>query len=114
MERMNIADIQENMICYRGDCFTSLFTHKVMNNFADPEMPTNTKIIDPACWCNNYAVRCTATIASSTHSNLTDDSSGWVIPSNKQTHKQDRVLSIIFGILTGNFTGGNVKVNTAT
>ena len=114
MERTNIADIQENMVCYRGDCFTSLFTHKVMNNFVDPEMPTNTKIIDPACWCNNYAVRCTATIVSSTHSNLTDDSSGWVIPSNEQTHKQDRVLSIIFGILTGNFTGGNVKVNTAT
>ena len=36
--------------CYRGDCFVSLFTHRVMRNFIDPELPTNDKIINPACW----------------------------------------------------------------
>jgi len=51
------------MQCYGGDCFNSVFTHRMMNNFADPELPTNIKIIDPKCWAKNYAVRSTAYIA---------------------------------------------------
>lgn len=86
--------------CYRGDCFPSMFTHRMMSNFQDPELPTNHKIIDPGCWAKNYAVRCTAEILATTHSNLTDDSAGWYIPS--PVNKKSNVVSLIFGVLTGN------------
>lgn len=86
--------------CYRGDCFPSMFTHRMMSNFQDPELPTNRKIIDPGCWAKNYAVRCTAEILTDTHSNLTDDSAGWYIPS--PINKKSNVVSLIFGILSGN------------
>jgi hypothetical protein len=72
----------------------------MMSNFADPELPTNHKIVDPVCWAKNYAVRCTAEILATTHSNLTDDSAGWYIPS--PVNKKSNVVSLIFGILTGN------------
>jgi hypothetical protein len=72
----------------------------MMSNFQDPELPTNHKIIDPGCWAKNYAVRCTAEILADTHSNLTDDSAGWFIPS--PVNKKSNVVSLIFGILTGN------------
>ena len=93
-------DDQEVYTCYRGDCFPSMFTHRMMSNFQDPELPTNHKIIDPGCWAKNYAVRCTAEILADTHSNLTDDSAGWYIPS--PVNKKSNVVSLIFGILTGN------------
>lgn len=86
--------------CYRGDCFPSMFTHRMMSNFQDPELPTNRKIIDRGCWAKNYAVRCTAEILADTHSNLTDDSAGWYIPS--PVNKKSNIVSLIFGILTGN------------
>jgi hypothetical protein len=72
----------------------------MMTNFIDPELPTNTEIIDPGCWAKNYAVRCTAELLSSTHSNLTGDSSGFYIPSPK--NKASRMVSLVFGILSGN------------
>ena len=107
--RFNISDLQDgkeekdSITCYRGDCYTSLFTHKVMNNFADTEMPTNTKVIDPACWCNNYAVRCTATIQTTTKSNLLNNTSGWYIPEPENIQKKNKTLQIVFGILAGNY-----------
>ncbi|MDO4465468.1 MAG: hypothetical protein Q4C49_00460 [Bacillota bacterium] len=58
-----------------------MFTHRMFRNFIDPELPTNTQIVDPSCWDENYGVRCTAEILKRTHSNLTADSAGWVIPS---------------------------------
>lgn len=85
---------------FGGDCFTSMFTHRMMTNFIDPELPTNEKIVNPGCWCENYAVRCTAEIISDTHSNLTGDSAGFYIPSPSQ--KTGHIVSLIFGILTGN------------
>ena len=93
-------DKSRTYLCYRGDCFPSMFTHRMMSNFADPELPTNHKIVDPGCWAKNYAVRCTAEILATTHSNLTDDSAGWYIPS--PVNKKSNVVSLIFGILTGN------------
>jgi len=72
----------------------------MMSNFQDPELPTNRKIIDPGCWAKNYAVRCTAEILATTHSNLTDDSGGWYIPS--PVNKKSNIVSLVFGILTGN------------
>ena len=93
-------DAGDTYLCYRGDCFPSMFTHRMMSNFIDPELPTNHKIVDPGCWAKNYAVRCTAEILATTHSNLTDDSAGWYIPS--PVNKASNVVSLIFGILTGN------------
>lgn len=85
---------------FGGDCFSSMFTHRMMTNFIDPELPTNEKIVNPGCWCENYAVRCTAEILSDTHSNLTGDSAGFYIPSPSQ--KTGHIASLIFGILSGN------------
>jgi hypothetical protein len=100
--RRNVSSLKANkpIECFGGDCFTSMFTHRMMSNFIDPELPTNTKIVDPACWAKNYAVRCTAELLSSTHSNLTGDSAGFYIPS--PSSKKSRIVSVIFGILTGN------------
>ena len=120
--RYNISDIdyfKEYFTVARGDCFPSLFTHRMMSNFIDPELPTNHQIIDPACWAKNYGVRCTAEILQSTHSNLTSDSDGWYIPAPKS--KKSSIVSIIFGILTGQWVmvanaaqdmqSGNYSVN---
>lgn len=106
--RINIEDIfytnrinNYSIACYRGDCFLNLFTHRMMNNFVDPELPTNMEIIDPSCWAKNYAVRCTAQILQSTHSNLSSDNEGWYIPLPENT-KKSSIITLIFGILTGN------------
>lgn len=87
--------------CFRGDCFQSMFTHRMHRNFIDPELPTNNKIIDPSCWAANYAVRCTAAILTEAHSNLTDDSDGWVIPAPSN---QPWIQALIY-FLTGNIFG---------
>lgn len=71
----------EEIDCYRGDCFQSLFTHRVMRNFIDPELPTNDKIINPRCWAENYAVRNTAIANATTHWNVTSGDEGWKINS---------------------------------
>ena len=100
--RFNISklDTSTHVNCYNGDCFPSMFTHRMMTNFIDPELPTNTKIIDPGCWAKNYAVRCTAEIITGTHSNLTGDSAGFYVPS--PVSKTSTIVSLVFGILTGN------------
>ena len=90
----------DRITCFGGDCYVSLFTHRMMNNFIDHELPTNTRIVDPACWAKNYLVRCTAEVMADTHSNLTGDSAGFYIPS--PATKASSIVSLIFGILTGN------------
>lgn len=85
---------------FGGDCFPSMFTHRMMNNFIDNELPTNNKIVNPGCWVQNYAVRCTAEILDKPHSNLTGDSAGFYIPS--PSDKKSAIVSLVFGILTGN------------
>lgn len=103
-ERFSVDILMEDggssIEAFCGDCFPSMFTHRMMTNFIDPELPTNTKIINPSCWCENYAVRCTAEILSDTHSNLTGDSAGFYIPSPPD--KTGNIVSLIFGVLTGN------------
>ena len=42
---------------YRGDCFISTYTHRVLWNFIDPELPTNNQIVDPYTWYKNFKVR---------------------------------------------------------
>lgn len=63
--------------CYRGDCFQSLFTHRMFRNFIDPELPTNDKIINPKCWADNYAVRCTAIQNAQLDYNVYSEDQGW-------------------------------------
>ena len=108
--RYSIDRLQTNseFIEYGGDCFPSMFTHRMMTNFIDPELPTNKKIVNPGCWCENYAVRCTAEILADTHSNLTGDSAGFYI---RTDNKNSNIVSLIFGILTGNL--GTI-INAAT
>lgn len=79
--RQNIGS--KTISCYRGDCFTTLFTHRMYHNFQDAELPTNTKIIDPSCWAKNYGVRCTAVPGVSSFYNVTDSAQeGWNLEEN--------------------------------
>jgi hypothetical protein len=71
----------------------------MMTNFIDPELPTNDKIVNPGCWCENYAVRCTAQILADTSSNLVGESAGFYI---NVSNKKSNIVSLVFGILTGN------------
>ena len=96
------VEMTESLDCFRGDCYISLFTHRMFRNFIDPELPTNTQIIDPSCWSKNYGVRCTAEILSSAHSNLTKDSDGWYI--GAPTGKEQWIQAVIY-LLTGNVFG---------
>ena len=79
-DRTEINNLESNSIrCYRGDCFQSLFTHRVLRNFIDPELPTNNKIINPACWAQNYAVRCTAIVDADAKYNIHPENEGWLV-----------------------------------
>lgn len=90
------------LTCARGDCFISMFTHRMFRNFIDPELPTNTEIIDPTCFCENYAVRCTTQIAASATSNLAKEHEGWSIPDDKNA----KAFQTVVYFLTGNILGG--------
>lgn len=100
------TELVPNQDCFRGDCYINMFTHRMNRNFIDPELPTNTKVVNPDCWAQNYGVRCTAALAASTHSNLTSDDSGWYIDDAlKQQQKEKRKQALIY-FLTGNLIGG--------
>ncbi len=51
-------DIEEyctlNEALYRGDCYICQFTHRLNRNFQDPSTPTNSTIVDPKCWAENF------------------------------------------------------------
>lgn len=78
--RTQISEDTLQINCYRGDCFQSLFTHRMMRNFIDPELPTNDKIISPSCWTENYAVRSTAVTNVESSWNVKKEDQGWYIP----------------------------------
>lgn len=42
--------------CYRGDCYVSMFTHRIQRNFIDSELPLCDNIVDKLTWQNNFAV----------------------------------------------------------
>lgn len=65
--------------CYRGDCYTSFFTHRMIRNFIDPDLATNSEVVDPTTWIKNYAVRCTCDSKMQPFSNLKKDYTGWWI-----------------------------------
>lgn len=99
--RYNVSQLRNNtkINCYRGDCFVGLFTHRMMSNFIDPELPTNHKIINPTCWMDNYMVRTTAEIMDHPTPNLMGESTGFYIPAPAQV----TAAFIIKVILTGQF-----------
>ena len=41
---------------YRGDCYINTYTHRMNWNFQDPELPTNTRIVDKYTWYKNWRV----------------------------------------------------------
>lgn len=42
---------------YRGDCYINTYAHRMIWNFIDPDLPTNTKILDPWTWHRNFKVK---------------------------------------------------------
>lgn len=109
------TEMTQNVDCFRGDCYISMFTHRMFRNFIDPELPTNTQIVDPACWRKNYVVRNTTEILIGTHSNLTPDTQGFYIEDNPyvRAEQEARTQSLIY-FLTLNFIGGiiwTIKAN---
>ena len=90
------TQIDENTLqinCYRGDCFQSLFTHRMMRNFIDPELPTNDKIISPSCWAENYAVRSTAVADASANWNVGKEKQGWWISKISENDFHNEIAS---------------------
>ena len=58
---------------YRGDCYINTYTHRVNWNFIDPELPTNTRIVDQWTWYKNYRVKFSKVIITGTA--IMDDAS---------------------------------------
>ena len=55
--RYDITEVpNEGPILYRGDTYICTFTHRFNRNFQDPSAPTNHKIVDEACWKDNFEV----------------------------------------------------------
>ena len=50
------AEIVKTKTFYRGDCYINTYTHRMNWNFIDPELPTNTKIVDKYTWYKNWRV----------------------------------------------------------
>lgn len=48
---------EKTIALYRGDCYINNYTHRMNWNFIDPELPTNTTIVDPYTWYKNYKVQ---------------------------------------------------------
>ena len=39
---------------FSGDCYTGVFSHRMMRNFQDPETPLNDKFVDVNTWKDNF------------------------------------------------------------
>ena len=55
-EREELNKIESGIVCYRGDCFICNYTHRMIRNFIDPELPTNDKVTEPSSWNDNFIV----------------------------------------------------------
>lgn len=97
----------QNVDCYRGDCYISMFTHRMFRNFVDPELPTNNQIVNPACWAENYGVRCTSVPVVSAGSNLGNEPEGWILGPKYEKAEMEKQMTIklITLFLTGNIIG---------
>lgn len=56
-DRISWNDLNTSVIAYRGDCYINTYAHRMNWNFIDPELPTNTRIVDPYTWFLNYKVK---------------------------------------------------------
>jgi hypothetical protein len=65
-DRMSWSQIDDTLSCYRGDCYINTYTHRMMWNFIDPELPTNKRIVDKYTWFKNYKVKTIKVKASNT------------------------------------------------
>lgn len=55
-DRFSWDNFSDSLIVYRGDCYINTYTHRMNWNFIDPELPTNTKIIDKYTWSKNIRI----------------------------------------------------------
>ena len=54
-DRWAIDDVNsEELLAFRGDCYTCTVTLRIQRNFIDSDVPTNTLIVDPNTWKTNY------------------------------------------------------------
>ena len=51
-EFVDIKDGDKTLTCFRGDCFSNIFTYRVNRNFNDPSLPNSDEIIDADTWDN--------------------------------------------------------------
>ena len=58
-------EIYQTESLYRGDCYINTYSHRMNWNFTDPELPTNTRIVDPWGWYKNYRVKVAKMITAS-------------------------------------------------
>lgn len=56
-DRYSWDDVSDSIDVYRGDCYINTYTHRMNWNFIDPELPTNTKVVDPWNWYKNYRIK---------------------------------------------------------
>jgi hypothetical protein len=56
IEWNNVPDTKIISKIFRGDCYICTYTHRMIWNFIDPDLPTNKKITDPWTWYKNYKV----------------------------------------------------------
>ena len=54
--RYNFDGFNDELTCWRGDCYINLFTYRLNRNFNDPSLPNNDKIIDQNTWKDNYDI----------------------------------------------------------
>ena len=45
-----------SVVAFRGDCFIGNFTHRMIRNHTDPQIPYNNKIVDEDTWKENLLV----------------------------------------------------------
>jgi hypothetical protein len=58
-DRTSWEDVSTNYTenIYRGDCYINTYTHRMLWNFIDPELPNNSNIVDIWTWHKNYKVK---------------------------------------------------------
>lgn len=98
-DRQPINPNGDPISCFRGDCFVSLYTHRMFRNFIDESYPTNTEIVDISSWRKNYAVRCTAysTLGATDASfnNCVKENEGWYLDSSDGVDTSQRLYNQI-------------------
>ena len=55
-DKIQITEDISKKVFYRGDCYICPFTHRIIRNHIDPELPTNDKIVDSQAWDDNFLV----------------------------------------------------------